>query len=151
MITSISTNFGVNPISLKSYDSERIVVLQGMFTLDTANEEYLAAEQLEITFPDQFSITASKPTTAFLVCQKDDLQSGTIIKAQLQGNKLILEKLSIYDGIGTVKVVLASGFVGEASEALLSPTPSGKITMSGKDYTSYATIAQYANCIQDRW
>ena len=45
MITSISTNFDVNPISLKSYDSERIVVLQGMFTLDTANEEYLAAER----------------------------------------------------------------------------------------------------------
>ena len=151
MITSTSTNFGVNPISFKCYDSERIVVLQGMFTLDTANEEYLAAEQLEITFPDQFSIPASKPTTAFLVCQKDDLQSGTIIKAQLQGNKLILEKLSIYDGIGTVKVVLASGFVGDTSEALLSPTPSGKITISGKDYTFYATIAQYANCIQDRW
>ena len=151
MITSTSTNFGVNPISFKCYDSAKIVVLQGMFTLDTANEDYLAAEQLEITFPDQFSIPESKPTTAFLVCQKDDLQSGTIIKAQLQGNKLILEKLSIYDGIGTVKVVLASGFVGEANEAQLSPTPSGKITISGKDYTFYATIAQYANCIQDRW
>ena len=151
MITSTSTNFGVNPISFKCYDSAKIVVLQGLFTLDTANEDYLAAEQLEITFPDQFSIPASKPTTAFLVCQKDDLQSGTIIKAQLQGNKLILEKLSIYDGIGTVKVILASGFMGETSEAQLSPTPSGKITISGKDYTFYATIAQYANCIQDRW
>ena len=151
MITSTSTNFGVNPISFKCYDSERIVVLQGIFTLDTANEDYLAAEQLEITFPDQFSIPDSKPTTAFLVCQKDDLQSGTIIKGQLQGNKLILEKLSIYDGIGTVKVVLASGFVGEANEAQLSPTPSGKITMSGKDYTYSVYISQYANCIQDRW
>ncbi len=151
MITSTSTNFGVNPITLKCYDSTKIVVLQGMFTLDTANEDYLAAEQLEITFPDQFSIPASKPTTAFLVCQKDNLQSGTIIKAQLQGNKLILEKLSIYDRIGTVNVVLASRFVGETSEALLSPTPSGKITISGKDYNYSATIAQYANCIQDRW
>ena len=45
MITSISINFGVNPFSLKCYDSERIVVLQGMFTLDTVNEEYLAAER----------------------------------------------------------------------------------------------------------
>ena len=151
MITSTSTNFGVNPISFKCYDSAKIVVLQGMFTLDTASEEYLAAEQLEIIFPDQFSIPASKPTTAFLVCQKDDLQSGTIIKGQLQGNKLILEKLSIYDGKGTVQVILASGFVGETSEALLSPTPSGKITMSGKDYTFYVTIAQYANCIQNEW
>lgn len=151
MITSISINFGVNPISFKCYDSAKIVVLQGMFTLDTANEDYLAAEQLEITFPDQFSIPASKPTTAFLVCQKDNLQSGTIIKAQLQGNKLILEKLSIYDGIGTVKVILASGFVGEASEALLSTIPSGKITISRKDYNYSATIAQYANCIQNGW
>ena len=151
MITSTSTNFGVKPISFKCYDSERIVVLQGMFTLDTANEEYMAAEQLEITFPDQFSIPASKPTTAFLVCQKDDLQSGTIIKAHLQGNKLILEKLSIYDGIGTVKVVLASGFVGEASEALLTPLQSDKITMSGKDYTYSVYISQYANCIQNGW
>ena len=47
---------------------------------------------------------------------------------QLQGNKLIIEKLTIYDRIGTVKVVLASGFVGEASEALLSPIPSGQLT-----------------------
>ena len=151
MITSTSTNFGVNPISFKCYDSAKIVVLQGMFILDTANEDYLAAEQLEITFPDQFSIPDSKPTTAFLVCQKDDLQSGTIIKAQIQGNKLILEKLSIYDGIGTVKVVLASGFVGEASEALLTPLLSDKITISGKDYTYSVYISQYANCIQNGW
>ena len=47
---------------------------------------------------------------------------------QLQGNKLIIEKLTIYDGMGTVKVVLASGFVGEASEAQLSPIPSGHLT-----------------------
>ena len=47
---------------------------------------------------------------------------------QLQGNKLIIEKLTIYDRIGIVKVVLASGFVGEAGEALLSPRPSGHLT-----------------------
>ena len=47
---------------------------------------------------------------------------------QLQGNKFILVILSIYDRIGTVKVVLASGFVGEASEAQLSPIPSGHLT-----------------------
>ena len=64
MITSISTNFGVNPISFKCYDSAKIVVLHVMFTLDTANEEYLAAEQLEITFPDQFS--ASQPANQTL-------------------------------------------------------------------------------------
>ena len=42
--------------------------------------------------------------------------------------QLVIEKLPIYDRIGIVKVVLASGFVGEASEALLSPIPSGHLT-----------------------
>ena len=78
-------------------------------------------------------------------------KSGTIIKAQIQGNKLILEKLSIYDGKGTVQVILASGFVGETSEALLTPLQSDKITMSGKDYTYSVYISQYANCIQNGW
>ena len=41
--------------------------------------------------------------------------------------------------------------MGEATEALLTPLQSDKITISGKDFTFYATIAQYANCIQDRW
>ena len=68
MITSTSTNFGVNPISLKSYDSAKIVVIQGMFKLDTANEDYLAAEQLKITFPDQSaSQAASQPQPSSFV------------------------------------------------------------------------------------
>ena len=41
--------------------------------------------------------------------------------------------------------------MGETSEAQLSTTPSGKITMSGKDYTYSVYISQYANCIQNGW
>ena len=50
----------MNPVTLKCYDSEKIVVLQGMFTLDTANEDYLAAEQLEITFTGKGQAGESK-------------------------------------------------------------------------------------------
>ena len=53
---------------------------------------------------------------------------------QLQGNKLVIEKLTIYDRIGIVKVVLASGFVGEASEAQLSPIPSGHLPVTAVLY-----------------
>lgn len=151
MITSISNNFGANPITLKCHDSAKIVVLQGSLVIDTTNADYQAAEQLEITFPNQFSIRNSKPTTAFLVCQKDDYKSGTIVKAQIQLRKLIIEKLPIYDGQGIVTLILASGFVGEACEALLAPASSAKITMSGKDYTVTTSIGQYANCIKERW
>lgn len=151
MITSISNNFGGGPITLKCHDSAKIVVLQGTFVIDTTNADYQAAEQLEITFPNQFSIRNSKPTTAFLVCQKDDYKSGTIVKAQIQLSKLIIEKLPIYDGQGIVTLILASGFVGEASDALLASTSSSKITMSGKDYTVSASVGQYANCIKEEW
>ena len=151
MITSISNNFGASPITLKCHDSAKIVVLQGSLIIDTTNADYQAAEQLEITFPNQFSIRNSKPTTAFLVCQKDDYKSGTIVKAQIQLRKLIIEKLPIYDGQGIVTLILASGFVGEASEALLAPASSAKITMSGKDYTVTTSIGQYANCIKEQW
>lgn len=91
MITSISTNFGMNQIALKCYDSAKIVVLQGSFIIDTNNEDYKNSEQLEIEFPSIFSIRYSKPTSAFIVCHKDDLRCGTIIKAQIQDNKLIIE------------------------------------------------------------
>ena len=151
MITSISNNFGASPITLKCHDSAKIVVLQGTFVIDTTNADYQAAEQLEITFPNQFSIRNSKPTTAFLVCQKDDYKSGTIVKAQIQERKLIIEKLPIYDGQGIVTLILASGFVGEASDALLASASSSKITMSGKDYTVSASVGQYANCIKEEW
>lgn len=46
MITSISTNFGVNQIALMCYDSAKIVVLQGSFIIDTNNEDYKNSEQL---------------------------------------------------------------------------------------------------------
>jgi len=151
MITSISTNFGVEQITLNCYDSSKIVVLQGQFIIDTANENYQAAEQLEITFQSQFQIPSSKPTTAFLVCENEGVQSGTIVNAHIQGNKLIIEKLSIYDGRDTVKVILASGFVGESTESLLAPVKSAPISMKSTDYSAYISISRYANVIQDDW
>ncbi len=151
MIASISTNFCVNQIPLKCYDSAKIVVFQGSFIIDTNNEDYKNSEQLGIVFPSIVTIRNNKPTSAFIICHKDYLQSGTIIKAQIQDNKQIIEKLPIYDGQGTVKIILASGFESDANESLLSPASSSKITMSAKDYNYPASIAEYVDCIQDGW
>lgn len=48
-------------------------------------------------------------------------------------------------------VILSSGFIGEASEALLAPVASAKINMSAKDTSYYISIGHYANCIQPEW
>ena len=54
MITCISNNFGVLPtnIQLKDYQSQDIIVLQGMFSVDTTDEDYQAAGVLRITMPN---------------------------------------------------------------------------------------------------
>ena len=63
---------------------------------------------------------------------------------QLQGNKLIHEKLSIYDRIGIVKVVLASGFVGEASERIVWQFRD-KVIYLLSIYSQIRTFIEYGN------
>ena len=61
MIICLNNNFGVAPanIQLKDYQSQDIIVLQGMFSVDTTDEDYLAAGVLRITMPNFASETAT--------------------------------------------------------------------------------------------
>ena len=45
-------NFGCRPIEFRDYQSNRLGVLNGKLVIDTASEEYKAAERLEIKLPD---------------------------------------------------------------------------------------------------
>ena len=54
MITCTKNNFGCGPIEFQDYQSDRLCVLNGKFLIDTASEEYKAAERLEIKLPDAF-------------------------------------------------------------------------------------------------
>ena len=94
MITSISTIFGENQIALMCYDSAKIVVLQSSFIINTNNEDYKNSEQLEIELPSNLCIRNSKPTSAFIVCHKDDLRCGTIIKASIRGSTCVDKSLT---------------------------------------------------------
>ena len=51
MITCTKNNFGCGPIEFQDFQSDRLCVLNGKFVIDTASEEYKAAERLEIKLP----------------------------------------------------------------------------------------------------
>ena len=85
MITCISNNFGVLPanIQLKDYQSQDIIVLQGMFTVNTTDADYLAAGVLRITMPD-FAFRNSHETNVFVINRADGAHDITLAKAWIE-------------------------------------------------------------------
>ena len=51
MITAIGNNFGAGQISLKDYQNEKLVVLNGKFSFNNKAEAFLSASVLEIYLP----------------------------------------------------------------------------------------------------
>ena len=52
MITSTGNNFGGSAIEIKDYQSEKLIVLNAKFDIDTTSEAYQRADVLEIYVPD---------------------------------------------------------------------------------------------------
>ena len=52
MITAIGNNFGAGQISLKDYQNEKLVVLNGKFSFNNKAEAFLSASVLEIYLPE---------------------------------------------------------------------------------------------------
>ena len=97
MITCISNNFGVLPanIQLKDYQSQDIIVLQGMFSVDTTDEDYLAAGVLRITMPN-FAFRNSHETNVFVLNRNEGAHDITLAKAWIEkGNQLCITPVSL--------------------------------------------------------
>ena len=113
MITCISNNFGVNPasIQLKDYQAQNIVVLQGMFTVDTTDADYQAASVLRITVPE-LSISKSHVTHVFVVNRKDGAHDITLTKAWVEKvNQICVMPLMEWDSLGSYEIFFASAFI----------------------------------------
>ena len=73
MITCTKNNFGCGPIEFQDFQSDRLCVLNGKFVIDTASEEYKAAERLEIKLPDAFRMKRSAVSTAILISSSEKI------------------------------------------------------------------------------
>ncbi len=147
MIQSTGNNFGVAvPISFEAYLTENNAVISGKFSIDTTSEEYLKASVLEIYFDD---LVMSKSAVSSCYIQASELRYpgtsreeicnvGTVLKAWIKDrNTLCIEKLDIYDDLGTINILFGSMFAKLASkeEMTIYPKTSLKFTFPGKSMT----------------
>ena len=109
MITCTKNNFGCGPIEFQDYQSDRLCVLNGKFLIDTASEEYKAAERLEIKLPDAFRMKKSAVSTAVLISSSEKTR-GTVLRCRIDKGLLCIEKLPYWDEEGPLTIVVAAGF-----------------------------------------
>ena len=113
MITCISNNFGVLPanIQLKDYQSQDIIVLQGMFTIDTTQADYQAAGVLRITMPD-FSFRNSHDTQVFVINRNDGAHDISLAKAWIEkGNQLCIMPVMEWASLASYEIMFATAFI----------------------------------------
>lgn len=92
MITATGNNFGAYTIQLKDYQSEKMVVLNGRFELNPENEEYQAAQQLEIYVPD-LALPKSTMTAVFQHGRSWAKPMVTALKSWIKDkNTIVIEK-----------------------------------------------------------
>ena len=107
---ALANNFGVAEIEFRDWQENGLVILNGVVSIDTENEDYKAAEVLEITVPD-LSISRSAGTAVFLRSSKAD-GASTIVKSRVKDSRTIcVEKLPEFDEFGPLTLYFASAYV----------------------------------------
>lgn len=51
MITSISNNIGIAQVSFKDYQTEKLTILNGKFTVDSTSAVYRGVKEIVFEFP----------------------------------------------------------------------------------------------------
>lgn len=113
MLTVNSTNFGVSPddIQIKSFQSDNLLILDGSFTVDTANEDYISAHYLKLSVPD-LPFAKSRETSAFAMIEVDGVRHITLVRCKItDANTVRLNKILAYNSIGSYTVRLCSAFI----------------------------------------
>ncbi len=152
MITAINNNFGAEPFSLKCHNSADIIILEGVITIDPANESYLVAEQLEITFDTDFAHTDGNISQCYLICGSGLEMYGTTLKCWITGkNTLAIEKLSIFDEIENVRIMLGTAFIPSGSAAILQTLEHTKTRYFYQYHWNYWELKNHINHFGEKW
>jgi len=96
MITSIGNNFGADEITLKDFQSEKLVVLNGKFSFNNKSEAFKAASVLEFYVP-ALSIPRSGMSAGYIMFEADGKFYGTTVKTWVKNqNTVCIEKLDYW-------------------------------------------------------
>lgn len=113
MLTINATNFGVSPddMQIKSLQSDNLLILDGSFTVDTANADYKSAHYLRLTVPD-LPFSKSRETSAFAMIDADGVRHITLVRCKITDrNTIRLSKILAYSSVSSYTVRLCSAFI----------------------------------------
>lgn len=113
MLNVIANNFGVSPaeMRIREYSSERLLILDGEFSVDTTDENYKAARYMTLTVPD-LPFPKSRETTGFAFIEVDGVRHITLARCRVTDkNTIRIDKILEYASVGSYTVRLCSAFV----------------------------------------
>lgn len=127
MITSISNNFGCGPIQMKDYQDDKMVILNGKFTVIPTNDDYRNCEVLEVKVPDlkigrsaeTFCYITTKETMAKGTYYEYEAMVATVCKTWIKDrNTICIEKFGVYDDLEEFTIWLCGMYpvVGQRGE-----------------------------------
>lgn len=146
MFTSTANNFGVGTITFKDYQCDSYIVLNAKFTYDPTDEDYLAAEQLEITVPD-LSIEKSAVSGVFLYFKHRPTSSwnndgATVLKSWIKDkNTIVIEKLTDFDNRDELTIWIQTMYILKNQSADASSMTKTTLTFTQENTQFYYSDA----------
>ncbi len=152
MITAINNNFGAEPFTLKCHNSADIIVIEGVIPIDPANENYLAAQQLEITFDAEFAHTNGDVSQCYLISGSGIDMYATTLKCWITStNTLAIEKLVIFDDRENIRIMLGTAFIPSGSAAILQTLKHTETRYFYQYHWDYWELLHHINHFGEKW
>ena len=151
MITSTGNNFGAGSITLKDFQSEKVLVLNGKFTFNNKSEAFKAATVLEIYVPT-LSIPKSGMSGCYIMLEANDKLCGTTVKTWVKDrNTICVEKLDYWsDETDEYTIYFANLYVPKGQRGVFELCQVTRLTLTNT--TSNNRYDNYQSCyISDDW
>lgn len=113
MLNISATNFGISPtdIRIREYSSDRLLILDGEFNVDTSEENYKAARYITLSVTG-LPFPKSRETTGFACIEVDGVRHITLVRCRITDkNTIRIDKILEYGSVGSYTVRLCSAFV----------------------------------------
>lgn len=130
MFNSTGNNFGTGTIQFKDYQCDAFVILNSKFTIDTTDDAYQAAQQLEIYVPElSISRSVDVPVVARFTDRRtvsgetQNWDGGTVLHSQIANkNTLVIEKLPALEGKGVITIYIQAMYatLGQSSNSSMA-------------------------------
>ena len=151
MITSTGNNFGAGSITLKDFQSEKVLVLNGKFSFSNKSEAFKAATVLEIYVPT-LSIPKSGMSGCYVMLEANGKFYGTTIKTWIKNrNTICVEKLDHWsDQTDEYTIYFANLYVPKGQRGVFEVCQATRLTLTNT--TSNNNYGYYQSCyICDDW